>query len=298
MALATEETFDVEAFAMRCARLAQEHAERDETEARMRSATAMQRWGVKVPQPLRLTIDDVIARYRTSWLRYAERLIQVLDWPAFQGRTFHALDFSEIGVDPDCGMLGFAANDQLHLLAADLLPARVTTKPAAAVAINTARIAHVVGRPEVDDPEDEAVWVGRVVGAVAVHEYSHHLDAAAAGGQPTNFGSLRRIVDSVAARTTKPVYNAGHHGPRWVRAYAHLLHRGRSLAGHKPRAALFEIDIDDRLPGQADAVLAALSDELNAAGSGDVPLVDILRTPAPAGFLELFNETTTAAPAA
>ena len=297
MALATEETFDVEAFAVRCARLAQEHADRDETEARMRSVAAIQRWGVKVPRLLRLTIDDVIATYRTRWLRYAERLIQVLDWPAFQGRTFHAIDFAEIGVDPDCGMLGFAANDQLHLLAADLLPARVTTKPAAAVAINTARIAQTVGRSEVDDPEDEAVWVGHVVGATAAHEYSHHLDAAAAGGQPTNFGSLRRIVESVAARTTKPVYNAGHHGPGWVRAYAHLLHRGRSMAGYKPRAALFEIDIDNRLPGQADAVLAALSDELDAVGSGDTPLVAILRTPAPPRFLELFSATT-AAPAA
>lgn len=292
MAQATETDFDVEAFAMRVATLAREHDQRDEAEARMRSAAAIRRWGSRVPTALRVTLDDVVARHRETWLRQAESLVAVLDWPSLPpGRTFHALDYAAAGIKADCGSLGFALGQWLLAAANHLLPKRVTSRPAAVVAINVDGVVRAVGRQEIDNADREAEWLGHVVGAVTCHEYAHVI-ASDAAGNAKNMGrfddvGLGELATAFNESPASP-YKPDHHGPEWVRAFAHIVHRGRHLAGHRVREALLRSDIDERLAGQADAVLDALRNELQA-DDGNQPIVAIIRTEAPKEFVELFN---------
>lgn len=302
MALATDidTDFDIEAFAMRVATLAHEHDQRDEADAKMRSAAAIRRWGSRVPTALRLTLDDLVARHRETWLRQAEAMVTVLDWAALTGgHTFHAIDFQIAGIKPDCGTLGFAVGPWLLTAADHLLPKRITSRPAAVVALNVDGLARACGRQVIDDADDEAKWLGHVVGAVACHEYAH-LVAGEAAGNSQDMGRFNDVrLDEVAAafnQSPAAPYKPDHHGPEWVRASAHLVYRGRHLAGHRVREALLRSDIDERLPGQADAVLDALRSELEA-DDGNQLIADIIRTAAPTEFVELFNGTPAASAA-
>ncbi len=297
MALATDTDFDIEAFAMRVATLAHEHDQRDEADAKIRSAAAIRRWGSRVPTALRLTLDDVVARHRETWLRHAEWLVKVLDWPSLPpGRTFHAIDFQSAGIKPDCGTMGFAGGQWLLTAADHLLPKRITSRPVAVVAVNVDGLARACGRQVIDDADDEAEWLGHVVGAVACHEYAH-LAVAEAAGSSQDMGRFNgvRLEEVAAAFNDSPAgpYRADHHGPEWVRAFAHLVYRGRHLDGHRVREALLRSDIDERLPGQADAVLDALRSELEA-DDGNQRIADIICVAAPTEFVELFNGTPAA----
>jgi hypothetical protein len=239
------------------------------------------------------TVETLVAMHRTSWLRDAEALIHVIDWAAFQGRTFHAIDFADLGIASECGMFGFAAGRQLHELANGKLPRRITTTPAAAVAVNCTAIARRLLAPQIGDPDADAAWIGDIVAATVVHEFSHVL-AADVADERFDFGTIDTLAAAVNAARVAPVYKPHHHGPTWARAYALLVQRGRALRGHYARRAMFKSDIDDRLPDCAGAVLEALRPELDR-DDGDAPLVALLRQPAPEPFIELFNAPTATA---
>jgi hypothetical protein len=278
--------FDVEAFAVRVAKLQREHASRSESEGIIRSRAALRSWGERVPQSLaRVVPDDLVAAHRQHWLRDAEALIQVLDWQTFaNGRTAHVIDFTDLGVDADCGMLGFAAGTRFHESLAAVLPRRQTTTPAAAVAVNCTAIARGVAAARITDATSEAAWVSRVVAGIALHEYAHVVASAATD---CTVPPLRLTDIPAAVESHGSDYRSTGHGAAWARGYAHLVHRARYLAGHRVRDRLFEVDMAERLGDRADAVLSALGDELRDAA--DDPLAEIVRSPAPPAFADLFE---------
>jgi hypothetical protein len=278
---------ELEALAMR---LAAEHNARRPDQAAVATATALRRWGERVPPALVPTHDELLARHRERWLRDAEAAITTLDPTAFTGgRSLHVLDFADLGafagVDADGRTTyGFCLAADLHRLAGSAIPKRITTTPAAAVAVNVGGIVRTFKPNGIDD----FPFIRAVVAAVGIHEYAHLVDAAAAGVTVSDAVTAEMVREVVAKprRQTAARARAGH-GPQWARAYAHLLHRARQLPYRQTRAGLFASDVEPYAAGGADAVLAALADEL-AAHTADDPLAEILHAPAPAGFTDLF----------
>lgn len=234
------------------------------------------------------SIDDVIRANRTTWLRDAEAALTVLDWRAFTGgRTLHVLDFADLGA-PKEGFLGFATGAELHVLAADFIPRRAFRTAAAAVAVNVDRIARAAVSATVG--QAEAIGVIRAsVAAVAAHELAHVLDAEAEGRRLPPGSTLDQVLRSLAdGRATAPAHQATTHSPGWLRAFAHLVTRAACLPHFETWLAAFMRDVAAVLPHRGEAYLDALHPEL-ARHTSDDRLVEILRTPAPAGFLALFE---------
>lgn len=239
--------------------------------------------------PRAASIDDVIAANRTAWLRDAEAALTVLDWQAFSGgRTFHVLDFAELGA-PAEGYLGFTTGAELHELAADFIPRRIFRTPAAAVAVNVDRVARSAPAATRAGECDPIVTIRAAVAAVAAHELAHVLDCQANGRRlapgTTLDGAIRCLVDG---SVMEPGHKTTTHGPGWIRAFAHLTTRAARLPHFEAWLGRFIRDVEAVLPHSAETFIDALHPEL-ARHSADDRLVEILRTPAPAGFLALFE---------
>lgn len=235
--------------------------------------------------------EELVQRYRSTWLRDAEATLKVLDWRAYtNGRTLHVLDARAIG-GPARGYLGFAAGAQLHELAADLLPRKSPTKPAAAVAVNVDALVLCLRLSSMPEARQGSA-VDRIraaVAAVAAHEVAHVVDDQAAGKRLPEGTTLECILRSLAdgTATSSPTL-AKVHGPGWVRAYCHLLTRASRLPHHEEWVAGFERDARAVLPHPPGEYLDALHPEL-VRYTADDELAGILRTPAPAGFMALFD---------
>jgi hypothetical protein len=242
------------------------------------------------PQP-ELQAEQLVQRHREAWLRDAEATLTVLDWRAYSGgRTLHVLDARAIG-GPERGYLGFAAGAQLHELAAELLPRKASTKPAAAVAVNVDALVISLRLTLMTDAHQGSA-VDRIraaVAAVAAHELAHVADDQAAGRrlpEGTTLEDILRSLTSGSAMTSATL--ARVHGPGWVRAYCHLITRAARLPHYDEWVRAFERDARAVLPHQPGEYLDALHPELVRCTADD-PLEEILRSPAPAGFLALFG---------
>lgn len=239
--------------------------------------------------PRATSIDDVIEAHRTAWLRDAEAALTVLDWRAFSGgRTLHVLDFADLGA-PKVGYLGFATGAELHVLAADFIPKRIFRTPAAAVAVNVDRIARSAPDATRDGVGDAIGTIRAAVAAVAAHELAHVLDAETSGRRLAPGTTLDDAIRCLAdGSVIEPTHKSKTHGPTWLRAFAHLTTRAARLPHFETWLARFICDVEAVLPHAAEAFIDALHPEL-ARYSTDDRLVEILRTPAPAGFLALFE---------
>ncbi len=272
-------------------RLAAQHNARRPDQAAVATATALAAWGERVPAALVPSHGELLSRHRERWLRDAEAAITTLDPTAFTGgRSLHVVDFADLGAfagaDADGRTTyGLCLAADLHRLAGSAIPQRVTTTPAAAVAVNVAGIVRTFKPNGIDD----FPFIRAVIVAVGIHELAHLVDAAAAGVTVSDAVTAEMVREVVAKphRQTAARLRAGH-GPQWCRAYAHLVHRARQLPYGQTRASLFASDVEPYAAGGADAVLAALADEL-AAHTADNPLAQILRTTAPAGLTDLFT---------
>jgi hypothetical protein len=230
---------------------------------------------------------NTVKAQRTSWLRDAEATVRVLDWRAFtDGRTFHVIDGREIGM-PDKGFAGLVAGAQLHELARDYLP-RTARNPVAAVAVHTDVVARMtVGLFHADAAE--AIPLARAaIAAIAAHEYSHVVADRVAGVRLPDGTTLDQIINSLSGRVSEPGHRAKSHGPQWCRAYAHMVTRAASMRHHDEWVKRLRGDIEAVGVGTADAMLDTLHAEL-VRYTVDDSLEDILRSPAPAGFLTLFQ---------
>lgn len=225
-------------------------------------------------------LDDVIAGHRDAWLRHAEATLVALDPRGHADGGLHVFDFPELGA-PAEGYLGFTAEAELHELARERLPegAPITT----AVAVNVARIASLSDEPT-------PAGIAEAVAAVAAHELAHVLDARASDRHLPPGTTLDTIVASLAdnrARSTASLTTS--HRPGWLRAYLHLVVRASGRPCYRTWLSRLAMDVGVVLPHTAGKYLEAIRPEI-LAHRQDARLVEILRTPAPSGFLSLFHE--------
>jgi len=244
------------------------------------------------PEPVGLQAEELVRQYRSKWLRDAEAALTTLDWRAYcGGRTLHVLDARAIG-GPARGYLGFTAGAQLHELAAELIPRKVSTKPAAAVAVNVDALV-ICLRLSLSTEAHQGSAFDRIrtaVAAVAAHELAHVVDAQAEGRLLPPGTTLEAVLQTLRNGTATAATNLQRaHGPGWLRAYCHLITRASRLPRHEQWVAAFHRDIEAvLLPHPPGDYLDALHPELVRCTSDD-RLSEILRTPAPAGFMALFD---------
>lgn len=227
----------------------------------------------------RLTDDRHAAtvEHRTTWLRQAEATLTSLD-PQDGGRL-RVLDFAELGA-PATGYLGFAAGAELHELARDHL--EIGDEITSAVAVNVERIAAVTAS---DDPGE----VSAAVSVVAAHELAHVLDARAGGRRLPRGTTLATVIGSLASdRAREAAALRAGHPPQWLRAYLHLLVRASARPHYGTWLTGFIRDVNAVLPNAPEKYLNALEPEIVACHR-QARLVDILRKPAPTGFLSMFH---------
>lgn len=233
-------------------------------------------------------LDAVIGEHRDAWLRDAAATLMALDPRAYaDGSTLYVLDARNLGA-PEAGYLGFTAGAQLHELATDFLP---PGDAAAAVAVNVDRIARTIPAGFLPTGAVDTIDVARAaVAAVAAHELAHVLDAQAARHRLPPGATLEQVLRSLAdGRATAAAHRKATHSPGWLRAFIHLAVRASSRPHHRVWLGSLVRDVEATLPHDAGTYLDALRDEL-ARYRLDARLVDVLRTPAPAGFLSLFTD--------
>ena len=234
---------------------------------------------------------NTVTANRTAWLRDAEATVRVLDWRAFtDGRSFHVIDGKAIGM-PDKGFGGLTAGDQLHELAREFLP-RNARNPVAAVAVHPDVVARMTVGLFHADAAEAIPLVRAAISAIAAHEYSHVVADRVAGVRLPDGATLDQIISSLSGRAVEPGHRARSHGPQWCRAYCHLVTRAASMRHHDEWVKRLRGDVEATGVGSADEMLDALHDELTRYTADD-QLEDVLRTPAPAGFLNLFPQEVT-----
>lgn len=292
--MSTTADFDLQQFAAHVARLQHEHATRSEKEAAMRSAAAIRSWGCKVPPAFDMAIrDQIVAEHRTAWLRDAECVIRTLDHRAFADGTFHVIDGRVIGM-PTTGYMGLSIAAHMHIIARDYLP-RMAHNPVAAVAVLPEAVArNTCGM--VCHARDAAIGQMRAaVAAVAAHELAHHVVAVVEGDPLPAGACIDATIAGLRSRGIDKGHSAAKHGPRWLRAYAHLVRRAAFVPHHAEWVARFRADVAAVQPHgpTGDAILDALHTDFLRFTNDDL-LADVIRTPAPESFSRLFHHTPAA----
>jgi len=232
-----------------------------------------------------LTVAGLVERHRRTWLADAAAYLRVLDWQGLAGRQLVLLDFEDVPNLPQRA-IAFTSPGGLFELVQPFIPRR-NLRPGPAMFIDTAALAdYAVGTALDRLTEADAVWITRVVvNAVAIHEYAHAIDFEARGVILPDGTTLDTIFAS------KPTRSEGYrsHGAGWVRAYAHLVCRSMATPSHQDHYLdSFRSEVEAQALGPADDYLDALDTDVDRHGI-DLPLVEILRSPAPAGFVELFQ---------
>lgn len=242
-------------------------------------------------------IEQLVEAHRSTWLRDAEASIMALDPQDYrQGRTFHVLDFTEVGAPPR-GYLGFAAHDQLHELALHLLPHGTGNVPAAAVAVNVEAIALAAVASADADAGDQLGMIRAAVAAVAAHELAHVLEARVSGRRFADGATLDDVVRSLADGTAEePEHQTQAHSAGWLRAFLHLILRSAGSPHHREWIARLAADLAAVMPYPASTYFDALKPDF-IQHRRDALLVDVLRSPAPKAFVDLFDSHDAAKPA-
>lgn len=233
-----------------------------------------------------LTVAGLAERHRRTWLADAAAYLRVLDWQGLAGRQLVLLDFEHVPDMPRQRSIAFTSPGGLFELVQPLIPSS-GLRPGPVVFMDVAAVADFAIGTALDRlTEADAVWLVRVVAnAVAIHEYAHAIDFEARGVMLPDGTTLDTIFAS------KPTRSGGYrsHGAGWVRAYAHLIYRSMATPSHQDHYLdSFRSEVEHQGLGPGDDFLEALDADVDRHGI-DLPLVEILRSPAPAGFVELFN---------
>jgi hypothetical protein len=232
-----------------------------------------------------LTVAGLAERHRRTWLADAAAYLRVLDWQGLAGRQLVLLDFEDVPNLPQRAV-AFTSPGGLFELVQPFIQ-RSNLRPGPAMFVDAAAVAdYAVGAALDRLTEADAVWITRVViNAVGIHEYAHAVDFEARGVMLPDGTTLDTIFAS------KPTRSEGYrsHGAGWVRAYAHLVCRSMATPSHQDHYLdSFRSEVEAQALGPADDYLDALDADVDRHGI-DLPLVEILRSPAPAGFVELFH---------
>ena len=233
--------------------------------------------------------DDLLRRHRERIIADAHAGLLAVDPVGLHARPIHVVDFDEIGVRSEA-VGGFTLSDGGWADLRPILPAGA--KPGPVVALNLrAEIADAVrdcppGATEAEIVESAA----RIINWTALHEYGHVVDCDAADqivcpdidipGPP----DLAHIVRALAQPRSIADSTAAH-GAQWVRALYHAQRRH----GWKR----YDISIDQwwndvaRYVPDPGPLATALLNEWHQNPRTE-PLVDVLRRPAPAAYLDLF----------
>lgn len=287
MALAADDLEVAEALAARVAVLRDDQA--DELAGRQKTRAAFRRWRERIPAGLAPTgdINILTDRHAQAWLREAEAFARQVD-PGLAGQGFHVADYATLGITCTAGS-GFAYPAGLFEVVRDRLPAGAA--PGHVVGVNLP--AHAQTVIEAVDDADEAALVTAVAMSLCgtvIHELAHLADHDSAGRRLPDGITFNIFRDAVA----RPAKNqAANHGPRWIRAFAHAMHRADRLRPTIFWWRLFRDDVRRYVTACPGDITVALDDEL---AEIDQPLVEILRRPPPAAFADLFHAP--AAPAA
>lgn len=257
----------------------------------MRSAAAMRAWGERVPRSLEITSrDSLVAEHRATWLRDAECVIRTLDHRAFANGSFHVIDGRDLGMPPT-GYMGLSVSAHLHDLARDFLPTSARN-PVAAVAVLPEAVARSTCGAACGDRAAAIGQMRAAVAAIAAHEYAHHVVAIVEGETIPPTASIEGTVNLLRTQGTDKPRNARAHGPVWCRAYANLVKRAAFLPHHAVWVERFRRDVAAVLPNgpTADAIFDELHTDFVRFTNDDL-LADVIRTPAPTGFPQLFDQT-------
>lgn len=261
----------------------------------MRSAAAIRSWGEKVPVSLEVTTRDaLVAEHGETWLRDAECVVRSLDWRAFTQGSFHVIDGRDIGM-PATGYMGMTVGAHLHQLARDYLP-QAGRDAVAAVAVHVDAVARNTVSAACPNRVDASKRIGAAVACIAAHEYAHHVVAVVEGYRLPPTASIEGTVGRLRDKGHDKQANSRSHGAPWCRAYGHLVARAAYLPRHDVWTERYRVDLRAATAVDPDAVLDALRCEF-ARFSSDDALADVLRTPAPSEFLELFDNQPAALPA-
>lgn len=237
------------------------------------------------------TTGEALAfQHRDELCRDAEALISTLDCTEFgKGRTFHVMGFHDLGIPSEKPVYGFTIC-HFHELAADYLPRRRSSKPASAVAVNVGAVGRNLTVPKGSDVGATVRRLRSGVAAVAAHEYAHNVVATLKGKTLPEGFTLRQLIESLDDSAVKPGHRRSIHCEQWLRAFIHLAARASSSSCHPDEwQRSLRRDVLAAGLGEVSGFIKPLQEEL-ARFDFTNGLADILRTPAPTGFLEIYQQ--------
>jgi len=272
---------DAEALAAKVAILQARDA--DELAGRQRTRARLRQWGERIPPALSPERDvEILAeRHGDAWLAAATEFALAVD-PGLVARGLHIVGYDQLGIDSPTGS-GFVYPAGLFEVVRHRLPAGA--RPGHIVAINVPAHAAAVADYIDDGPEAalaDAVSVSMI--ATVLHEIAH-LAASDAAGRKLPAGIDYQTFQQAAAA---PAGDQGpNHGPDWIRAFFHAIHRADLLRREFFWYRMFREDVAPWARVNPGPLADALEVEV-----GDVatPLAEILRRPAPAAFEELTRD--------
>jgi hypothetical protein len=269
--------------------VAQAQQPEDELEGRRRSRAAFRRWGERIPPRLSEAADLslLIDRHAGYWLRSSECLVRSLDPSGLGSRSFHVLDFETLGIEAR-SLAGFTLpGDSFFRAVRHKMNRSAAEGPVVAVNLKAEAARHtrhgLATQPE--QTLRENVRVG-LCGTV-IHEAAHVVAFEAAGLEIPDGASLSD-VRLVMSTPVSQVSRVSNHGADWVRSFAHLVFRGRSMPCSDFWDSVFRFDVAEHYGENAGDFQDALSAELDST-SYDERLVDVLRRPAPTAFTRLIE---------
>lgn len=222
------------------------------------------------------------ASIRAGWLLDAAAWLRLLDHAGLAGRHILILDKHQFPGASDLEADAFTSPLGVYDLVAPFVP-RSRLLPGPVVFIDTAVVAGSLSHRE----PLEAVRVGRlIVNVIAMHEYAHAIDFEARGVKlPAGM-----TLDSIFAARVTATATRITHGATWLRAYCHLIYRSMATPAHRDSYLDFaRVDVAGYGLGDIDDFFATLDADAAAAGL-DAPLIEVVRSPAPTAFVELFNK--------
>lgn len=231
------------------------------------------------------SFDELVAAGKAGWLADAATLCRVLDPPA-SDQTIHVLDAAMLPEEARRHALAWTAGGLDRVLRGRLRDRR----PGPVLVIDAESVVRLRVDPAGRDEYEVAVLGRLEIAQVAIHELGH-ARLSEADRETLPEAATLQVVLSAVGQTTPDEVSRRKHGPAWIRSYVNLSSRAaRSLWPHQWWIDAAVADVRRYVAIEAGEILAALGPELET----DEPLVDVLRRPAPADYLALFDHVTQA----
>ncbi|MEN9667292.1 MAG: hypothetical protein RLZZ326_3655, partial [Planctomycetota bacterium] len=232
-------------------------------------------------------VQELLDRHGRGIVAGAKKMLRTLDPIALETAPVHVVSFDTLRLRNNI-LAGFIlARGSFSTFQSRLPPA---ARPGPVVAVNLRGIVTgAVREMPADATEEEIVAdAAQLVRLVALHEYAHVVESAAAV-QPFDapcIGSSAERLEAVALAIATPppmAVNIANHPAPWVRA---LFHAWRRSPEREAQRWLWN-QIGNYFSGEPGHLVEALHDDPS---DGREPIVDILRRPAPDRFTTLTTD--------